>query len=510
MALAQVPSVVVWGVEGVVVTVEVDVSDGLPGIGVVGLPDASVSESRWRVRSAVATTGVAWPNRRVTISITPAEVPKNGSGLDLPIAIGVMLAAGQLPDVTAAGTAFVGELGLDGRLHATRGVLAGVLAARRSGLGCVVAPSACAPEIGRVPGISVMLADDLTHVVALLRGQAVPSFSASEPSCRRLHSARDLSEVRGHDHARFALEVAAAGGHHVALVGPPGVGKTLLSEALPGLLPDLVADQALEVAAIHAVAGRERCEHEWHRPPLQAPHHSASSAALLGAAHGRRVSPGAVTLAHRGVLFLDEAPEFARPSLEGLRQPLESGVVAVHRSGWSGVLPARCQVILAANPCPCGRRVGSGSDCSCSSAAVRRYAARLSVPLLDRIDVRLTVLRPRDGGLESPVNAEGESSIAVRARVSEARARSRHRYREDPWSDNASAPASELRRRWPLEAEAAELLAEAERRSGNLRGPDRVLRMSWTIADLAGRGHPTRDDVARALGLRGGSLPWAA
>lgn len=256
------------------------------------------------------------------------------------------------------------------------------------------------------------------------------------------------------------------------------------------------------------MAGRVRCEHEFARPPFAAPHHSASSAALLGSAQGRRVTPGAVSLAHRGVLFLDEAPEFSRPSLEGLRQPLESAVVSLHRTGWAGTLPADCQVVLAANPCPCGRRTGRGSECSCSVPAVRRYAARLSGPILDRIDVRLWLTRPTAAELASM--DVGEASTVVQTRVREARDRARRRFAEQGWRTNSAAPVAALRRRWPVSPEAADLLADIERRAENLRGPDRVLRLAWSVADLAGHDRPQADDVARALSLRGAALSWAA
>ncbi len=288
--------------------------------------------------------------------------------------------------------------------------------------------------------------------------------------------------------------------------GPPGVGKTMLAERLPGLLPDLDAAAAVEVAAIHAVAGDPRGGRSYLRPDLRAPHHSASAAAVLGAVHGSRVSPGAATLAHRGVLFLDEAPEFARPVLEGLRQPLESGWVSLARSGWSGRLPARFQLVIAANPCPCGQRSGAASGCSCAPAAVRRYAARLSGPLLDRIDIRLAIARPPAADLRPDADAEG--SLAVRERVALARERAEHRLAGHPWRCNADVPAGELRRRWRPDAAAAEMLTALDGRSANLRGPDRVLRMAWTVADLAGRARPGCDDLAVAMGLRGVSTAW--
>jgi magnesium chelatase family protein len=509
VALAQVHGVVLSGVAGAVVRVEVDVSEGLPSVGVVGLPDTSVTESRWRARCAVVSIGRTWPNRRITISLAPAEVRKQGAGLDLPIAIGVLVASEQLPATHLPTTTFVGELGLDGRIRATQGALAGALAARRAGIDTIIAPTASAPELARITGLRVLLADHLNEVVELLMAPDLGDGRACPMRPRACADAGpDLRDVRGHVTARLALEVAAAGGHHVALVGSPGVGKTLLAQRLPGLLPDLGDDDALEVAALYSVAGITRADGQHFRPPLRAPHHSASAAAVLGSVRGARVVPGAATLAHAGVLFLDEAPEFARPALEGLRQPLESGTVSLDRTGWNGVLPARFQLVLAANPCPCGLRVGTGAACSCAPAAVRRYASRLSGPLLDRVDIRLALQRPPDAELAT--GAEGESSDIVRERVRLARDRATARLSGFPWRSNADVPAAELRRRWPPDDEGAALLRDAESRSANLRGPDRVLRMAWSLADLGGRDRPGRDDVAVALGLRGRSIPWAA
>lgn len=507
MPLAQVHGVVLSGVTGAMVTVEVEVSSGLPSVGVIGLPDTSVTESRWRARSAVASTGAPWPTQRVTISLSPAEVPKAGAGLDLPIAVGVLAASGRLVDADLTSTAFIGELGLDGRLRPTRGALAGALAARNHGIGTVIVAPHGADEIARLPGIRVVAATDLAQVVAILRGD--DPGSAVRPAAESDSAAGecpDLADVRGHEHARFALTVAAAGGHHVALVGPPGVGKTMLAERLPGLLPDLDDEDAVEVAALHSVAGLTR--DDFRRPPYRAPHHSASSAALLGAAQGHRVRPGALTLAHRGVLFMDEAPEFARNCLEGLRQPLESGRMSLNRAGWTGVLPAAFQLVLAANPCPCGQRAGAGSECSCSPHAVRRYAARLSGPLMDRIDIRLWLARPAVAELVGTTQVE--SSEQIRLRVVDARDRAGRRFAGRPWRINAAIPAASLKREWFPDTSGAALLHDLERRAVNMRGSDRVLRMAWTLADLAGRDRPSRDDIATALGLRGAALGWAA
>ena len=513
MALATVQGIVVNGVRGELVRVEVAVSDGLPSIGIVGLPDASVSEAKWRARCAVDSAGKKWPDRRITVSLSPAELRKHGAGLDLPISVGVLAAADVLPRAALESTAFLGELGLDGRLHRAQGTLAALLAAREAGLRRVIVSSDAAFEVAGVPGIEVQGARTLAQVCALLSGEDAPeddpatdtasTTRSREPRSRALP---DLADVRGQGVARWALEVAAVGGHHMAMVGAPGVGKTMVASRLPGILPALDDDEALEVAAIHSVVGTTDYRLDDRRPPLQSPHHSASAAALLGSTHGGRALPGAVTLAHHGVLFLDEAPEFCRPALEGLRQPLESGVVALHRAQWSGTLPARFQLILAANPCPCGQRTAP-AGCSCSPTAVRRYASRLSGPLIDRIDIRLSVQRPSDADLTSV--SPPESSADVGARVKEARRRSHHRLAGTPWRVNADVPAGELRGSWAPDPAGAELLRDAERRAVNLRGTDRVLRLAWTLADMAGRDRPGREEIAGALSLRGAQTAWA-
>lgn len=523
MPLATAHGVVIDGVTGVIVRVEVSVADGLPGFGVVGLPDASVAEARWRARCAVEASGQAWPNRRITVSLSPAEVRKHGAGLDLPIAVGVLAAAGRLPVSALSTTVFIGELGLDGRLRASRGLLAAVLAARAAGFSTVVVPCEGTQDLAEVPRMHVTRAISLAHACAALTGddvaRAIPGCAEdvlSDPQdpgrgsglAPRREPPPDLVDVRGHEFARWALEVAAAGGHHLAMSGAPGVGKTLLATRLPGLLPALQDDQAWEVASIHSVAGLARAPEERAIPPLLAPHHSSSAAALLGSVSGSRVAPGAVTLAHHGVLFLDEAPEFARPALEGLRQPMESGVVTLGRTGWMGTLPARFQLVIAANPCPCGRRVGTGAECSCSASMIRRYASKLSGPILDRVDIRLAIERPRVDGRGSGEVPESSSRVAERVRV--ARECAASRFAGHPWRVNAEVPAGELRRQWMPTADGADLLQDIERRSANLRGVDRVLRMAWTLADLRGAAAPGRDDVAGALALRGGHLGWSS
>jgi magnesium chelatase family protein len=497
VALARAIGVVLSGVCGSLVRVEVEVSSGLPSVGVVGLPDTSVGESRWRARSALTSIGATWPLQRVTVSLAPAEVRKVGAGLDLPIAIAVLVASEQLSGIHLDSTVLLGELGLDGSLRPVRGALAGVLAAQGSDR--IIVPAASLAEIGSIP--AVRGAHDLAEAIAILRGEAV---GASPVAHAPAQSERpDLADVRGHTQARHCLEIAAAGGHHLAMVGAPGIGKTLLAERLPGVMPDLQEESAREVAVVHSLADRP---HPGVTPPFEAPHHSASVSALIGSVSGARVTPGAFVLAHHGVLFMDEAPEFARPCLEALRQPLESGVVSLHRSGWSGTLPSAFQLVVAANPCPCGMR--GTPECSCPPAAIRRYAARLSGPLMDRIDLRVGLSRPRDVELRDPTPAEASSR--VRERVAVARERATQRFVETPWKLNARIPTGELRRRFAPDDGGSQLLADVERQSRNLRGPDRILRVAWTVADLQGHDRPTRDDVAQALGLRGAATPWAA
>ena len=500
MALARVRGAVIDGVAGVNVLVEADVASGLPSVGMVGLAGATVAEARWRVRSAVGNSGLPWPRGRITIGLSPADIPKIGTGLDLPVAVALLRAGGQVPEVGDA--VFIGELGLDGQLRATAGALPAALAAHAHGHRVLYVSRADEAVVRLLPDMVVHGVDDLRQLVAILRGEREPSPSAGGcGAAADIEDAPDLSEVRGHAMARFGLEVAAAGGHHLAMVGAPGVGKSMLALRLASVLPDLADDEALEVTALHSLMPRGEADFVvQRRPPVQMPHHSSSAASLLGTARGARVVPGAVTLAHRGVLVLDEAPEFSRPSLEGLRQPLEQGSIAVHRVGRAAQLPARFQLVLTANPCPCGLSVGLGAECSCPPVAKRRYAERLSGPLMDRIDVRLTVARPSLAELAVP----SASSAEVRERVEAARDRARLRFVDEGFALNARIPGQLLRSRWAPDPEAADLLDDSLRNGGSLRGVDRVLRMAWTIADLRGQARPKASDVVMALGLRSG------
>ncbi len=504
MALARTNGVAVIGVEGSLVEVEAHIAAGLPSFALIGLPDASLYEARDRVRAAVVNSGERWPPTRVTVGLSPASLPKRGSSFDLAIAVAVLLADGQGDGAWLRSTALVGELGLDGRLRPVRGVLPAVAGAVRAGVTRVVVPEANAAEARLVPGVDVFGLRSLRQLVAILRDEPVPDEepvpAAESHDDPRLHDAAalDLADVLGQEQARHAIEVAAAGGHAIYLVGTPGSGKTMLAERLPGLLPDLERDQALEVTAIHSLAGLLHPSVPLvTRPPLQAPHHSATTAAVVGGGSGVP-RPGAVSLAHRGVLFMDEAPEFAPAVLDALRQPLESGVVVLSRSGGVARYPARTTLVLASNPCPCGMSVGKGLECTCSALARRRYLSRLSGPLLDRVDLRVEVRPPLLGQLRM---GQGESTATVAGRVAVARERCVARLAGTPWRTNAELPGSALRRLWPV-ADAS--LVEHALGTGalTLRGADRVLRVSWTLADLDGCARPRSVHVAGALSLR--------
>ena len=499
MTLARSFGAVISGVAGQIVTVEVDHSRGLPGVGMVGLPDMSVSEARHRVRTALLNQGLTWPRGRVTISLSPAEVRKQGAGLDLAIATGVLGATAQLSEKALSETVFVGELGLDGSIRKTSAALPCTVAASKAGFARVVVPFSDCAQCMMVPGIEVVSYSSITHLIAGLDSGELPLAPPAQASANRAPFP-DLSDVLGHSEARAALEIAAVGGHNLLMVGAPGVGKTLLAERLPGILPRLTPEQSLEVTSIHSIAGAfsgttfdsPPLDH----PPFIAPHHSSSLAALVGSVSGSRVQPGALTLAHRGVLFLDEAPEFPRNAMESLRQPLESGVLRLSRSTWSGALPADFQLVMAMNPCPCGHALpGSGSRCDCSSLAKRNYAQRISGPLRDRIDITLAM----------PViksKAIGDSTSVTAARVNEARERASHRFRDNEWEVNARIPPHALQKTFTPALPAQELLDQFQRKLGGLRGAHRALRVAWSIADLAGKSRPDRDDMAWALHLR--------
>lgn len=514
MSTATAHTVTLVGVRGQLVRVEVDASPGVPGMTVVGLPDTAVREARDRVRAAIGNSGATWKACKVTASLSPASVRKRGSGLDLALACGCLAAFGLVPPGALPGWVLIAELGLDGAVRPVRGVLPMALAAVSAGHSRLVVAESNGGEAALVPGAEVAVVSDLRETVALLRGDQAPRWAVGVTPDAVPFESPDLADVHGQSTPRLAVEVAAAGGHHLLLHGAPGAGKSLLAERLPGLLPALTERQVLEVTAIHSVAGALASDAPLvARPPYQAPHHTATAAALVGGGAGI-ARPGAVSLAHRGVLFLDEAPEFARTVLDTLRQPMERGEVELARGDATVTYPARFQLVLAANPCPCGRAGditarSRSLDCTCTPDQRRRYGTRLSGPLLDRVDLQVPVLPVTRAELVD--GRGGESSDSVRIRVQEARERTRHRLGGTPWGTNAEVPGSALRSAYPPAQEAMNLvLDEVGRGRLSGRGFDRVLRVAWTLADLAGVDRPGPCEVVAAVGLRGGGLPWAA
>ncbi|MFG1842367.1 YifB family Mg chelatase-like AAA ATPase [Micromonospora sp. NPDC049175] len=503
MSYAKVLCVGLVGVTGHLVEVEADLAAGLPAVVISGLPDTALHEARDRVRAAVVNSGQRWPNRRITLNLLPATLPKSGSAFDLAIAAALLGGSGELPLLPLEGVVVLGELGLDGTVRPVRGVLPMVAAAAQAGIARVIVPVGNAAEAAVIPGVRVRAVDSLHRLVAFVRDGA-PLIEPPEATSAPAVDGPDLAEVAGQQFGRRALEVAAAGGHHVALLGPPGAGKTMLAERLPSILPELDDDAALEVTALHSVAGLLPPGGRLvRRPPFQAPHHTASVPSLVGGGSGL-ARPGAVSLAHRGVLFLDEAPEFSKGALEALRQPLEDGRVRLTRSGGGTVYPARTQLVLAANPCPCAKPAGD-AHCECSPLARRRYLGRLSGPLLDRIDVQVQ-LRPVRAAELLAADGGVESSATVAARVAAARQAAATRWAGLGRRLNAEVEGPHLRRPpWRLPARVtAELRGRLDSGSLSARGFDRVIRMSWTIADLDGRDRPDLDDVREALQLRTG------
>lgn len=506
MAVGRTHAVALLGLQGAIVEIEADYSSQLPNFVIIGLPDAALGEARDRVLAAASNSGCDLPSRRLTVNLSPAALPKQGSGFDLGIALATLAAAGIVHPESIDRLVHLGELGLDGRLRPITGILPAVSAAAIAGFDTVMVPTGNAAEAALVPGVRVVPVASLRDA-AIWHGAEfepipVEPILVAEPEAPA-DDELDLADIIGNEDAVEAMVVAAAGGHHAFLLGPPGSGKTMLAARLPGLLPDLDPATALEVSSIRSLGGLPVGNSLVVRPPIEAPHHTATAAALIGGG-SRQIRPGAAARASGGVLFLDEAPEFASSVLDALRQPLESGVISIHRANAVAHYPGRFQLILAANPCPCGQYGARDSECTCPPSARRRYLGRLSGPLLDRIDIQLRVQRITSAQLKLAGDTPRTTTAQARARVVAARERAAARLASTPWRVNSQVPGHWLR--GPQARLSGVVTASIDRaleRGGiTMRGYDRVLRLGWTLADLDSAEAPSGDHIGRALYLR--------